>query len=125
MSLNWSLAEVAAELGALVGDDAVVHGVTTDSRTVAAGDLFVAIVGEIFDGHDYVADALAAGAVAAVVVANSQNYPQFDGCRLCHAALELDVSSDRLSADGPGRRPRSSNDCRVVPSPAYTGADAG
>ena len=42
-------------------------GVTIDSRDVNAGDLFVAIRGPKFDGHDFAADALAAGASAAVV----------------------------------------------------------
>ena len=42
-------------------------GVSTDSRSVAAGDLYVALVGEHFDGHDFVADALSRGAGAAVV----------------------------------------------------------
>lgn len=41
--------------------------VVIDSRAVQPGDLFVAIKGEKFDGHDFVADALAKGAVAAVV----------------------------------------------------------
>ncbi|MFP4055286.1 MAG: UDP-N-acetylmuramoyl-tripeptide--D-alanyl-D-alanine ligase [Candidatus Brocadiia bacterium] len=46
---------------------APLSGVSTDSRTVGAGELFVAIRGERFDGHRYVADALAAGAGAALV----------------------------------------------------------
>jgi len=41
--------------------------VEIDSRKVKAGDLFVALKGENFDGHDYIADALAKGAVAAMV----------------------------------------------------------
>jgi UDP-N-acetylmuramoyl-tripeptide--D-alanyl-D-alanine ligase len=42
-------------------------GVSIDSRTIKAGDCFFAIRGENFDGHDYVADAFAKGAVCAVV----------------------------------------------------------
>ena len=42
-------------------------GVSIDSRTVQPGDLFVAIQGPNFDGHRFVADALARGAVAAMV----------------------------------------------------------
>ena len=42
-------------------------GVTINSREVNSGDLFVAIKGPRFDGHDFTADALAAGASAAVV----------------------------------------------------------
>jgi UDP-N-acetylmuramoyl-tripeptide--D-alanyl-D-alanine ligase len=43
-----------------------VTGVTTDSRKVAPGDLFVALRGERFDGHRYLNDAFAGGAVAAL-----------------------------------------------------------
>jgi UDP-N-acetylmuramoyl-tripeptide--D-alanyl-D-alanine ligase len=42
-------------------------GASTDSRTTQLGDCFFAIRGENFDGHDYVADALAKGAVCTVV----------------------------------------------------------
>ncbi len=45
----------------------VVSGYSIDSRTVAPGDLFFAVRGEHLDGHDYVAAALARGAVSAVV----------------------------------------------------------
>jgi UDP-N-acetylmuramoyl-tripeptide--D-alanyl-D-alanine ligase len=41
--------------------------VEIDSRKVKAGDLFAAIKGDNFDGHDFVADALSRGAVAAMV----------------------------------------------------------
>ena len=44
-----------------------VGGVTTDSRSLAPGDLFVALRGERFDGHEFVDDALATGAVGAIV----------------------------------------------------------
>jgi UDP-N-acetylmuramoyl-tripeptide--D-alanyl-D-alanine ligase len=42
-------------------------GVSTDSRAIAAGELFVALRGDRFDGHDYVRQVLAHGAAAAVV----------------------------------------------------------
>lgn len=42
-------------------------GVSTDSRTVKAGDCFFAIAGEKFNGHDYLRDAFAKGAACAVV----------------------------------------------------------
>jgi UDP-N-acetylmuramoyl-tripeptide--D-alanyl-D-alanine ligase len=42
-------------------------GVSIDSRSVATGDLFIAISGEKFDGHDFVNAAFAAGAAAAMV----------------------------------------------------------
>ena len=43
------------------------HGYSIDSRTVGAGELFFAVKGERFDGHDFVAAALEKGAVAAVI----------------------------------------------------------
>jgi UDP-N-acetylmuramoyl-tripeptide--D-alanyl-D-alanine ligase len=42
-------------------------GYGIDSRTIGAGELFFAVKGERLDGHDFVATALADGAVAAVV----------------------------------------------------------
>lgn len=67
--MNWRLSELAQELGTLVGEDAEVGGVSIDSRTVAAGDLFVAIAGESHDGHEYVSSALESGAVGVVTAA--------------------------------------------------------
>jgi len=49
------------------GADAPFAGVSTDSRTIVAGDLFVALKGENFDGHAYVHEVLARGATGAVV----------------------------------------------------------
>src|SRR5690242_2447048 len=49
--------------GELVGPDVVVDGATQDSRALRPGQLFVPIVAER-DGHDFVDDALAAGAPA-------------------------------------------------------------
>lgn len=54
-------------------------GVSTDSRSVVEGDLFVALTGDRFDGHDFVADAAAAGATGAVV---SRPVPGSEGVRL-------------------------------------------
>ncbi|MGA0586799.1 UDP-N-acetylmuramoyl-tripeptide--D-alanyl-D-alanine ligase [Dyella sp. KRB-257] len=50
-----------------IGDDVAVQGVAIDTRRLKAGDLFVALPGERVDGHDYVAEAIARGAVAAMV----------------------------------------------------------
>ncbi|MDJ0953721.1 MAG: UDP-N-acetylmuramoyl-tripeptide--D-alanyl-D-alanine ligase [Acidimicrobiia bacterium] len=63
-----SLATLAAQLGleALDHKGVVIDRVTTDSRDVGPGDLFVAVAGESFDGNDFVADAVANGAAAVV-----------------------------------------------------------
>jgi UDP-N-acetylmuramoyl-tripeptide--D-alanyl-D-alanine ligase len=62
------LAEAAAALGARTsGGDMLFTGLSTDSRSIRAGDLFVALRGERFDGHDFLKAAAAAGAAAAMV----------------------------------------------------------
>ncbi|MBQ9517479.1 MAG: UDP-N-acetylmuramoyl-tripeptide--D-alanyl-D-alanine ligase [Eubacterium sp.] len=48
------------------GGDIDILDVNTDTRTTKAGDLFIALVGEKFDGHDYVNKAVESGAVAVV-----------------------------------------------------------
>ncbi|MGQ0484346.1 MAG: UDP-N-acetylmuramoylalanyl-D-glutamyl-2,6-diaminopimelate--D-alanyl-D-alanine ligase [Hyphomicrobiales bacterium] len=65
----WTAAElVAATGGELTGAaTAALTGVSIDSRSVAPGDIFVAIKGERHDGHDFAATALKAGAGLAVV----------------------------------------------------------
>ncbi len=50
--------------------NAVAAGYSIDSRTIMPGELFFAVKGERLDGHDYVEQALAAGAIAAVVSAD-------------------------------------------------------
>jgi UDP-N-acetylmuramoyl-tripeptide--D-alanyl-D-alanine ligase len=62
------IAEAAAALGARTsGGDMLFTGVSTDSRSIRTGDLFVALRGERFDGHDFLKAAAAAGAAAAMV----------------------------------------------------------
>lgn len=51
----------------LQGDDVEFASLSTDSRKVSAGQLFVALRGEFFDGHAYLADVAKRGAIAAVV----------------------------------------------------------
>jgi len=53
--------------GRLIGDDITVGAVTTDSRDAAPGTMFIAIKGERFDGHDFVAPAAGQGLSAAMV----------------------------------------------------------
>ena len=68
----FKLSVAARAIGAeLRGDDAQVTRVTTDSRDVRSGDLFVAIKGPYFDGHDFVEQAVADGAAAMMVSAGS------------------------------------------------------
>jgi len=63
-----SLAIIAEALKApRVGDDVRINGVSTDSRQLAHGDLYVALKGERFDGHMFLAEAINAGAAAALL----------------------------------------------------------
>ena len=68
---SLSLSEVARVLTAdqsrASAGDPIFTGVSTDSRSVNAGDLFVALTGENFDGHAFVARAAERGAAAALV----------------------------------------------------------
>jgi UDP-N-acetylmuramoyl-tripeptide--D-alanyl-D-alanine ligase len=63
-----TLFEAAARLGAvLYGPNATFNRVVTDTRQLQPGDLFVALKGDKFDGHDYVARAASLGAVGSLV----------------------------------------------------------
>jgi UDP-N-acetylmuramoyl-tripeptide--D-alanyl-D-alanine ligase len=64
----WTRHEIAASTGGWITDDfGPITGISIDTRTIAQGDLFFAIRGEARDGHEFVKDALAKGAAAAVV----------------------------------------------------------
>jgi len=66
--MKRSLAHFAGAMrGHLRGADASFGAVSTDSRTLAPGELFIALAGPSFDGHDYVAAAAERGAAGAVV----------------------------------------------------------
>lgn len=96
--LGWSLEEVVATVsGALIGEaDLRISTVTTDSRSVDPDCLFVAIPGERHDGHDYAADALAAGA-GAVLVASGRG-------ATCEPRVEVDDPLVALRELGAKRR---------------------
>ena len=67
-----TLAQAAQVLfGRLIGEDCRFNAVSSDSRYIAAGDLFVALRGDNFDGAKFVAGAVQDGAVAALVNADS------------------------------------------------------
>ena len=71
-----ALAEAAAALrGRASGRDVTFTGVSTDSRSLAQGDLFVALRGERFDGHDFLKQVAAKAAAAMVDTAYGGEYP--------------------------------------------------
>src|SRR5579864_7875530 len=69
--MRWTIAQVAGVLVARAGAGldplARLAGVSIDSRTLRAGELFIAIHGPSHDGHDHVAGAFERGELAAVV----------------------------------------------------------
>lgn len=62
--------------------ETIVTTVSTDSRTVGTGEMFVPIVGERFDGHDYIDQALAAGAAGCLCARRPERVPEGKFCVL-------------------------------------------
>ena len=63
--IKMTLSEIASCLnGELIGADAEISGVSIDTRTLQTGNLYIAIAGKNFDGHDFVESAKEAGASA-------------------------------------------------------------
>jgi len=85
--MRWTVQEIARALHAPApagsGALARVAGVSIDSRTLAPGQLFIAIQGPRHDGHEFVGAALRAGAAAAVVAGGRlEDYPGADRDKL-------------------------------------------
>lgn len=73
--MKWLLSQVAAAVGGrLLGSDIGLSGVSTDTRASAPGQLFIALRGERFDAHDFLAPAVASG-VSALLVADESKLP--------------------------------------------------
>jgi len=92
MEPKLSISQVAKACGGIywnVAEDAVVQGVTTDSRNVNKGDIFIALSGDNFDGHDFVADTIKAGALCAVVDGDAKRFSNLPIIAVedCRAAL--------------------------------------
>lgn len=64
--MMWTARDAILATGGATGGDWVAHGVSIDTRTLAKGDLFIALK-DVRDGHDFVAQALDRGAAAALV----------------------------------------------------------
>jgi UDP-N-acetylmuramoyl-tripeptide--D-alanyl-D-alanine ligase len=69
MTALWTIEELVAATGGRLDGEVTrpIGGVSIDSRSIAAGDIFVAIAGENRDGHEFVAAALKNGAAIAIV----------------------------------------------------------
>ncbi|WP_278496608.1 UDP-N-acetylmuramoyl-tripeptide--D-alanyl-D-alanine ligase [Pantoea vagans] len=101
-----TLAEITG--GTLHGSDFTLNDVTTDTRKVTAGSLFVALVGERFDAHDFAGEAIASGAQALLV---SKHLPV--------AVPQVVVEDTRIAFGRLGAWVRQQSTARVV---ALTGS---
>ena len=100
-TVSWTGDDAAKVTGGWITHPWLANGVSIDSRTVASGELFVALVGDRFDGHDYVNAALKAGAVAAMV----SRVP--DSIEMAAPLLVVPNTQTGLSALGAAGRARS------------------
>jgi UDP-N-acetylmuramoyl-tripeptide--D-alanyl-D-alanine ligase len=74
MSVLWTADEIAAATGGTAHGSFEVTGVTFDSREVGPGDLFIAMPGTAHDGHEFVEQAIVAGA-AGLIVSKPAEHP--------------------------------------------------
>ncbi|WP_428392955.1 UDP-N-acetylmuramoyl-tripeptide--D-alanyl-D-alanine ligase [Lichenicoccus sp.] len=85
MSALWTAEDLRAATGGVVSGPIAANGVSIDTRSLAAGDLFIALRGDNGNGHAHVAAALAGGAAGAVVHA-TVDAPLGDDPRLLRVA---------------------------------------
>jgi UDP-N-acetylmuramoyl-tripeptide--D-alanyl-D-alanine ligase len=105
----WTAADAAAATRGRVRGEWIATGVSIDSRSVAPGDLFIAIQGPTHDGHAFVADAIAAGAAAAVI---SRPAETLDGT---YDPQKLLLVSDTMTAlEDLGRAARARTSARIA-----------
>jgi UDP-N-acetylmuramoyl-tripeptide--D-alanyl-D-alanine ligase len=99
----WTSDEIASATSGTCAGTWEALGVSIDSRSVATGDLFVALRGPKFDGHDYVAAAFAAGAAGAVVSV----HPKAISASLEHRLVRVKDAFTALQALGAAARART------------------
>ncbi|MBS0252812.1 MAG: UDP-N-acetylmuramoylalanyl-D-glutamyl-2,6-diaminopimelate--D-alanyl-D-alanine ligase [Proteobacteria bacterium] len=108
MKALWSFSELSSALGVACDGDCVgITGVSIDTRTLQAGDLFVALKDQR-DGHEFVSAAFKAGAAAALV---SRDYVRQAGDGVLYRVAD---PLDGLVALGQAARKRLSLDARVI-----------
>ncbi len=112
MSALWTAEEAARATGAVLaaGADWAADGVSIDTRAIRQRDLFVALKGPRFDGHDFVAGALSDGAAAAMV---DRPLPSIDPARL------LAVKDTQTGLEALARAARARSKARIA---AVTGS---
>lgn len=78
---SLTIREIAKAVGSVCENDDKINSIETDSRTITEGSLFVALRGEIFDGHKYVNSALEKGAKYALVDNGDENDKRLIFCK--------------------------------------------
>ncbi len=91
MRLSEIIDATGGSLQSAPGDDPAVSGICTDSRTLRPGELFVPLVGEHHDGHDFISAAFEQGAVASLSSREDSLEP---GGRLVKVSDTLDALED-------------------------------
>jgi UDP-N-acetylmuramoyl-tripeptide--D-alanyl-D-alanine ligase len=107
----WTAADAARATGGLAGGEWRATGVSVDSRSLAAGDLFVALKGSNFDGHAFAAGAMEAGAAAVMIECRPEELAEDAAC--------LRVADTRAALEALGRAARNRSQARVA---AVTGS---
>ena len=74
-NIIWSAKDAINATGGTCSGTWNATGVSIDTRTIQNGDLFVALLGDAGDGHEYVAKAIENGAIAAVVAREVEGVP--------------------------------------------------
>ena len=92
MSPLWTASEIAAATGGTVHGDFDVAGATFDSREVGPGDLFIAMKGEVADGHAFIDKAIAAGA-AGIICETAIDHPHVRVADSAAALKALGIAS--------------------------------
>lgn len=110
----WTAEQAAAATGGQTSFTWRATGVSIDSRTVQPGDLFIALSGPKFDGHDFVATALDNGAAAALVHGSADEL-----AGECPAEKLLVVSETMTALETLGRIARDRTNARII---AVTGS---
>ena len=88
--INMLLSEAAKTVGAsFSGEDITFYGCSTDSRTIEKGNLFVALHGEYFDGHQYISSAEKKGASSLIVDREISNTKPFIKVKNTREAIGL------------------------------------
>ena len=106
MTPLWTQVDAIRATGGTSTADWAATGVSIDSRTLAAGDLFIALRGPSHDGHDFVAAAFARGAAAAMVDREIPGPPA--GLRCCGSATRSLHSQPSAALPAPAAMPGSS-----------------